>query len=111
MSTNTPDSAYDERVTWQPERPRFKATNLLLSWALTALALWFAALVLPGATVVDRGATFAMAAVVGVLNAILPPIIAALRLPFMLGISFILVLIVNAVVGCPSCSASASFWC
>jgi uncharacterized membrane protein YvlD (DUF360 family) len=88
--------AYGERVTWQPERPRFRPLRLLLSWLVTALALWLAALVLPGVDVVDHGAALGMAAVLAILNAVLPPVIAALRLPFMLAVGFVLVLILNA---------------
>jgi uncharacterized membrane protein YvlD (DUF360 family) len=95
-AVSAPD--YGEAVTWHPERLRFKPLQLLLSWLLTGVALWFAALVLPGVSVVDHGAALAMAAVVAILNALLPPVIAALRLPFMLGIGFILVLLLNAVV-------------
>ena len=39
-----------------------------------------------------------MAAVVAVLNAVLPPLLAALRLPFMLALGFLLVLALNAFV-------------
>ena len=35
---------------------------------------------------------------IGVLNAVLPPIVAALRLPFMLAIGFLLVLVADALV-------------
>jgi uncharacterized membrane protein YvlD (DUF360 family)/predicted AlkP superfamily pyrophosphatase or phosphodiesterase len=91
-----PASDYGEAVTWHPERLKFKPLHLLLSWLVTAAALWFAALVLPGVSVVDHGAALAMAAIIAILNALLPPVIAALRLPFMLGLGFILVLILNA---------------
>jgi uncharacterized membrane protein YvlD (DUF360 family) len=88
---------YGETVAWQPERPRFRPLRLLISWALTALSLWFAALVLPGVDIVDHWGALAVAAVVAIINAILPPILAALRLPFMLALGFVLVLIANAV--------------
>jgi uncharacterized membrane protein YvlD (DUF360 family) len=91
-------SSYGERVAWQPERPRFKPLRLLLSWALTALSLWIAAKILPGVDIVGTGGALAVAAVVAVLNALLPPLLAALRLPFMLALGFILVLILNALV-------------
>ena len=39
-----------------------------------------------------------MAAVVAALNAVLPPLLAALRLPFMLALGFVLVLLLNAFV-------------
>src|SRR5688572_24268322 len=91
-------SQYGESVSWQPERPLFRPLRLLISWAFTALSLWVAALVLPGVDVIDHWGALAMAAVVAVLNAIIPPVLAALRLPFMLALGFILVLIANALV-------------
>ncbi len=90
-------SEYGESVRWQPERPRFRPLRLLISWALTAVSLWAAALILPGVTVVEHGGAFAMAAVVAIINAVIPPLLAALRLPFMLALGFILVLIANAI--------------
>jgi uncharacterized membrane protein YvlD (DUF360 family) len=84
--------------TWHPERPRFKPTRLLLSWLLTAVALWFAALILPGVAVESHWGAFAMALVVASLNAVLPPLLAALRLPFTVALGFVLVLVLNAVV-------------
>jgi uncharacterized membrane protein YvlD (DUF360 family) len=91
-----PASDYGEVVAWHPERLRFRPWHLLLWWLVTTIALWFAALVLPGVSIAGHGAALAMAAVVAILNALIPPVIAALRLPFMLGVGFILVLIVNA---------------
>ena len=45
----------------------------------------------------ETGGALAMAAVVAAINAIIPPVLAALRLPFMLALGFILVLIANAI--------------
>jgi uncharacterized membrane protein YvlD (DUF360 family) len=97
----TPDrtaetAGYAEEVTWHPERLKFRPLHLLLSWLVTTFALWFTALVLPGVSIVDHGDALAMAAIVAILNALLPPAIAALRLPFMLAVGFILVLILDA---------------
>ena len=89
---------YAEALTWHPERPRFKATRLLLSWLLTAAALWFAAAILPGVDVETYGGAFLMALAIAALNAVLPPILAALRLPFTVALGFVLVLVLNAVV-------------
>ena len=44
-------STYGESVTWQPERPKFRPLRLVVSWLLTALSLWVAAVVLPGVAV------------------------------------------------------------
>jgi uncharacterized membrane protein YvlD (DUF360 family) len=98
VATASAPAAYGEAVRWRPERPRFKPVRLILSWLLTGVALWVAALVLPGVSVTDGWAALAMAAVVAVFNAIIPPILAALRLPFMVALGFILVLLVNALV-------------
>jgi uncharacterized membrane protein YvlD (DUF360 family) len=91
-------SDYGEAVTWQPQRPQFRLTRLLLSWAMTAAALWIAAAILPGVDIEGTGGALAVAAVVAALNALLPPLIAALRLPFMLAVGFLLVLALNAFV-------------
>jgi uncharacterized membrane protein YvlD (DUF360 family) len=87
---------YGESITWQPERPRFRPLRLLLSWLLTAVALWIAAAILPGVDIEATGGALAVAAVVALLNAVLPPLIAALRLPFMLALGFLLVLALDA---------------
>jgi uncharacterized membrane protein YvlD (DUF360 family) len=89
--------SYGEAVAWRPERPRFKALRLLASWALTGIALWVAAAVLPGVEIEGEGGALAVAAAVAVLNAVIPPLLAALRLPFMLALGFVLVLALNAV--------------
>ena len=98
MTTLSSAASYGESVSWQPERPRFKPLRVLVSWALTAVSLWFAAALLPGVDVEGTGGAFLVAAVVAVLNALLPPLLAALRLPFMLALGFLLVLALNAVV-------------
>jgi uncharacterized membrane protein YvlD (DUF360 family) len=89
---------YAEAVAWSPERPRFKVSRLLLSWLLTGAALWFAALILPGVDVDTFGGALLMALVIASLNAVLPPLLAALRLPFTVALGFILVLVLNALV-------------
>ena len=98
MKSQTMPAGYGETVAWQPERPQFKPLRLLLSWALTALSLWVAAAILPGVDIEGTGGALAVAAVVAVLNALLPPLLAALRLPFMLALGFVLVLALNALV-------------
>ncbi len=89
---------YGQAVTWTPERPRLKPVRLVLSWFFTAFSLWVAALVLPGVDIADTRGAFVMAACVAVLNAVLPPLVAALRLPFTVGLGFVLVLVLNALV-------------
>jgi uncharacterized membrane protein YvlD (DUF360 family) len=55
-----------------------------------------AAAILPGAHIEGFWGALVVAAIVAVLNALLPPLIAALRLPFMLVAGFLLVLIADA---------------
>jgi uncharacterized membrane protein YvlD (DUF360 family) len=98
VSAATASPAYGEALGWEPEQPQFKPLHLLLSCLLKGVALWFAALILPGVTVVNNWDALLMAAVVAILNAVLPPLLAALRLPFMIALGFILVLILNALV-------------
>jgi uncharacterized membrane protein YvlD (DUF360 family) len=94
--TTAASASYGEAVTWQPERPKFRPLRLVLSWALTAASLWTAAAILPGVDIAGAGGALLVAAVVAALNALLPPILAALRLPFMVGLGFVLVLILDA---------------
>ena len=50
----------------------------------------------PASTLDRPGAAFLVAAVIAMLNAVLPPLVAALRLPFTLALGFVLVLLVDA---------------
>ena len=84
------------KVTWQPARPRFRLVRLLLSWLIAALALLVAAGLVPGVSIHNFASAAAVAAVVAVLNALLPPIVAAVRLPFTLVLGFLLVLALDA---------------
>ena len=98
MTTPPASASYGEAVSWQPERPKFKPLRLLLSWTVTALSLWVAAVILPGVDIGGYAGALAVAAVVAALNALIPPLLAALRLPFMLALGFLLVLVANALV-------------
>ncbi len=87
---------YGETPSWIPERPSFKPGRLALTWLLGAASLLVAALLVPGATVSTFRAALAAAAVIAVLNAVLPPVIAALRLPFTALLGFFLILFADA---------------
>ena len=82
---------------WHPERPRLHPVRLVVAWLISALALLLAAGIVPGAHIRGFGGAILVAAIVGVLNALLPPIVAALRLPFTVVIGFFLVLALDAV--------------
>jgi uncharacterized membrane protein YvlD (DUF360 family) len=92
----TPARTYGQRVSWQPERPRLRPAPLIVAWVLSALALLIAAQIVPGASIEGFWGALLVAAVVAVLNALLPPVIAALRLPFTLVAGFLLVLAADA---------------
>ena len=70
--------------------------RLLIAWIVAAASVYVAAAIVPGFTLDEVGSAFVVAAVVAVFNAILPPVVAALRLPAMLVVGFLLVLAVDA---------------
>ena len=90
------ESSFGEPLTWKPERPRLRLGRLVVSWIVSALALLAAAAIVPGASIEGFWGALVVAAIVAVLNAVLPPLIAALRLPFTLVLGFLLVLFANA---------------
>jgi uncharacterized membrane protein YvlD (DUF360 family) len=96
MTSAGGDGAYGERPAWEVVRPRFHAFRLLVSWVLSALALLGAAWIVPGADVKNFASALAAAAVIAALNAILPPLFAALRLPFIALLGFLAVLVLDA---------------
>jgi uncharacterized membrane protein YvlD (DUF360 family) len=87
---------YGQPVSWEPATPRLRVTRLLASWVVAAAAIAVAAWLVPGVALEQTGAAFATAAVIAVLNAVVPPLLAALRLPFMLAVGFLLVLFADA---------------
>ena len=84
--------------TWQQAAPRFRPLALLASWAVAALALGVTAILLPGLEISGVGGAVLAAAVIGVLNAVVPPVVAALRLPWTLLTGFVLVIVADALV-------------
>jgi uncharacterized membrane protein YvlD (DUF360 family) len=89
--------SYGEQTTWQPAKPRLGIVRLVGSWVVSAAAVWVTAELLPGVALEQTGAAFLAAAVIALLNAVLPPVLAAIRLPFMLVTGFLAVLIADAV--------------
>ncbi len=95
MATAQP-SSYGEQLRWQPATPRLRAGRLVIGWSVAAASVTAAAWLLPGVELERSGAAFMVAAAIAVLNAVLPPIIAALRLPYMVAAGFLLVLAADA---------------
>jgi uncharacterized membrane protein YvlD (DUF360 family) len=87
---------HGQAPTWQPERVRLRPVRLLVSWLITAASLTIAAGILPGVHIADFGGALLVALVIGALNAVLPPVLAALRLPLTLVLGFLIALLANA---------------
>ena len=87
---------YARRAEWSPEAPRLRPLRLAVSWAIAAASVYLAAEIVPGVDLDGSGAGLVTAAVIAVVNAVGPPLIAALRLPFTLVIGFLGVLFVDA---------------
>jgi uncharacterized membrane protein YvlD (DUF360 family) len=96
--TTTTQPTYGRSVTWSPARPKLRPLRLLVAWVVSALALFVAAWIVPGATVRGFWGALAASAAIAVLNAVLPPLVAALRLPFMLLVGLVLVLLLDALI-------------
>src|SRR5262245_37435875 len=89
-------SGYAESVQWQPARPRYKPVRMVVSWALAAASLYLAAWIVPGVAVNEAGGAALAAILIAILNAVIPPIIAALRIPGMALLGFLIILVVDA---------------
>jgi uncharacterized membrane protein YvlD (DUF360 family) len=84
----------------QPQRgdvhPQLHLGRLLVGWLVSALAILMAAAILPGLGVDGFWGALGAALLIGVVNAVIPPLIAALRLPYTVALAFLLVLIADA---------------
>jgi uncharacterized membrane protein YvlD (DUF360 family) len=78
------------------ERPRVHPFRLLASWLVSAAALLLAAEVVPGVSIQGYGGAIVAVLVIAVLNAVLPPVLAAVRLPYIALLGFGLVLVLDA---------------
>ncbi len=92
------EQTYGQSTAWQPERPRFRALPLAVSWLATGIAVMVAAGILPGVSIENFWGALLVAAIVAALNAIVPPVLAALRLPLTLLTGFLLVLLADAAI-------------
>src|SRR2546423_13671882 len=84
-----PHGAYAEAVKWPPAPPRFRPLRLALALLVGAVAVSASGLLVAGVHVESFAGALLAAALIGVLNAILPPIVAALRLPYTLVLGFL----------------------
>jgi len=77
-------------------KPKVHPIRLVVQWLVAAAGLFVAAWIVPNVDIATFWGALATAAVIAVLNAVLPPIVAALRLPFTLVLGFLLVLVLDA---------------
>ena len=87
-----------ERPAWVVRRPRLGVRALLAGWTLATAGLLAAAVLLPGLRVDGILGAFGVAAVVGILNTLIVPALARIRLPFTVLSGFLLVLALDAAV-------------
>src|SRR4051794_24357923 len=87
---------YGETLRWEPVAPRIHLLRVLVSWAILTASVYMAAGLVPGVALERPGAGALVAFTLAFLNAIVPPVLAALRLPFMLAIGFVGILLVDA---------------
>jgi uncharacterized membrane protein YvlD (DUF360 family) len=88
--------AYGDEIGWRPVRPRFRLLPVLASWAVTAASVYLGAALVPGVELDRPGAAIAIAAAIAIVNVVVPPLLASLRLPWTLAIGFLLVLFADA---------------
>ena len=88
--------SFGTRPTWAPAKPRLEPARLVFAWFAVTFALLLGAWIVPGADVTDFWGALAAALVIAILNAVLPPLVAALRLPLTLVLGFVLVLLLDA---------------
>jgi uncharacterized membrane protein YvlD (DUF360 family) len=94
--TSSAERPYGEFPTWHPARPRYRPVRLLVAWIVAAISLMIAAGIVPGVHIEGFLGALVASALIAILNAVLPPLIAALRLPFMLLLGLVLVLLLDA---------------
>jgi uncharacterized membrane protein YvlD (DUF360 family) len=94
--SDTQPHEYGRAPVWEPERPRLDPFRLVIAWLVSGAGLLAAAAILPGISIPGFWGALLVAGLVGVMNAVIPPVVAALRLPFMLALGFILVLLADA---------------
>ena len=87
-----------ERPGWVGMRPRLSARAVLAGWLLATAGLLTAAVLLPGLRVDGILGAFAVAAAIGVVNTLIVPAIARIRLPLTILSGFVVILVLDAAV-------------
>ena len=98
MSTTDAQQEYGARVSRADVHPPLRISRLVLGLLVSAASIYIAAAILPGFDVGSFWESLPAAILIGVLNAALAPVLAALRLPYTLVSAFLLLLVLNALV-------------
>jgi uncharacterized membrane protein YvlD (DUF360 family) len=77
-------------------RPKIKPFRLLVSWLVSAAALFVAAWIVPHVEIKTFVGAVVVSLVIAVLNALILPLVAAIRLPLTLVLGFLIVLVLDA---------------
>ena len=91
-------SEYGVRPARTDVRPKLRPSRMLLSLLVSAASVFLAAGILPRFDVGDFWEALLAALSIAVLNAVLSPLVAAIRLPYTVATSFLLLLLLNALV-------------
>jgi uncharacterized membrane protein YvlD (DUF360 family) len=83
---------------WQAARPKLSPVRVVLGVILSMIATLLAAWILPGFDVHGAVGAFLLVVVIALLNAIVPPVIAALRVPYTVVFGFLTCLILDAAI-------------
>ena len=70
--------------------------GLLIRWAITAISLWLASKVVPGMHIAGAGTMLGAAVLLGLVNALVRPLVVLLTLPLTIVTLGLFLLVVNA---------------
>src|SRR4051812_18707351 len=96
MAQNGGAAAYGDKVRWSPEVPKFRLIRFVAAVLVMAPAVLIAAGILPGVDVPNFWGALLVAFAVVLLNIVVPPVLAAIRLPLTLVLGFVLILLADA---------------
>jgi uncharacterized membrane protein YvlD (DUF360 family) len=88
--------ASDRARAWRPDRLKINPLHAAVRWIVGTVALYIAAGLVPGFAIKGVGGAVVVLILIVVFNAILSPLLAALRLPYTIVLGFLLVLFVDA---------------
>src|SRR5262245_8198503 len=96
--SEVPTSEYGQKPRRADVTPELRLGRLAFGWLVGAVSVYVAAAILPRFDVGDFWAALLAAALIGLFTALLPPIIAGIRLPYTVATTFLLILLVDALI-------------